>query len=168
MISGPRGPSQPKFYGKYRGVVIDVEDPEGLGRIKVQVPPVYGDEDSGWALPCAPFGGPDMGVFMLPEVDANVWVEFEQGDPSFPIWCGGWWSTGSDVPSGATWQQRIIKSATGHSIVLDDDADEIRIEHSGGAKIVFSSDGILIDSGGQTIALSSSSVSVNDGALEVT
>ena len=76
------------FYGKYRGLVTDIQDPLMLGRIKAQVPDVMGSDDSGWAMPCAPFGGSQAGFFALPVVGAGVWIEFEHGDPDYPIWAG--------------------------------------------------------------------------------
>ncbi len=77
------------FLGKFRGRVIDNDDPLKLGRIKAKVPDVFGDEESGWALPCFPVAGPGMGLFMVPPVDAWVWIEFEYGKPEKPIWTGG-------------------------------------------------------------------------------
>ncbi len=79
------------FYGKYRGIVTDIEDPLKIGRIKARVPDVLGDEPSGWALPCVPFAGDGMGFYALPDTDARVWIEFEQGDPDYPVWTGCWW-----------------------------------------------------------------------------
>ena len=101
-----------------------VDDPDSMGRIKARVPSVCGTEETGWALPCLPFVGPDMGIFMVPEVDANVWVEFEQGDIRFPIWSGGWWSTGSDVPNGATPQQ-VLLAATKNAAELCGVGDDL-------------------------------------------
>ena len=83
-----------RFYGKYRGLVVDNADPERLGRLKVKVPGVLGEEVvTGWAMPCLPYGGEaDQGFLFIPEVGAGVWVEFEQGDLEFPIWVGTFWS----------------------------------------------------------------------------
>ena len=75
-----------KFYGKYRGKVTDNTDPLMQGRIRANVPAVFGEEDTGWALPAAPYGGSGVGFFFVPPVDANVWIEFEGGDPDYPIW----------------------------------------------------------------------------------
>ena len=61
-----------------------------MGRIKARVPDVLGDRESGWAMPCAPFGGSGMGFIALPSVDAGVSIEFEYGDPDYPIWSGCW------------------------------------------------------------------------------
>ena len=81
------------FYGKYRGVVTDNMDPLMTGRIRARVADVLGDGESGWAMPAAPFGGNGMGFFALPDVGAGVWIEFEHGDPDFPIWTGVWWGS---------------------------------------------------------------------------
>ena len=77
-----------KYYGKYRGIVTDNQDPNNLSRIKVKVPDVLGDVESGWALPCSPYTGNGTGMFTVPEPDTGVWVEFEAGDPSYPVWMG--------------------------------------------------------------------------------
>ncbi len=72
------------FFGKYPGVVTDNQDPEKRGRIKAKVPDIFGDVESGWALPCAPFDG----FCSLPKVSAGVWIEFVGGDAEYPI-CSG-------------------------------------------------------------------------------
>ena len=89
-----------KYYGKYRGIVVDNSDPENLGRLKVKVPSILGnDVVTGWAMPCLPYGGAsDQGFFAIPEIDAGVWVEFEMGDLEYPIWVGTYWSK----PGGTT------------------------------------------------------------------
>ena len=92
-----------RFYGKYRGFVVDNQDPAKLGRLKVKVPSVLGnDVATGWAMPCAPYGGAaDQGFLFIPEVGAGVWTEFEEGDLEFPIWTGTFWSqpdSGSELP----------------------------------------------------------------------
>src|SRR5215510_10895257 len=82
-----------RYYGKYRGQVTDNNDPTGRGRIEVLVPAVMGNEPV-WALPCVPYAGKDVGFYAIPKVDAGVWVEFEAGDPSHPIWVGCYWGDG--------------------------------------------------------------------------
>ena len=77
-----------RFFGKYRGVVTDNDDPEQLGRIRARVPEVLAGVESPWALPCVPYAGPNQGQYMIPPVDAGVWIEFEGGHPSRPIWAG--------------------------------------------------------------------------------
>lgn len=163
-----------KFYGKYRGIVTDINDPLMTGRIRAHVPDVMGDQESGWALPCAPFGGSGMGFFALPTVGAGVWIEFEHGDPDYPIWVGAWFGSTADMPTellAPPYKKTLIKTESGHSIVLDDTPGigGITLQTSGGQKIVINSLGIEIDNGqGSTIKLTGPQVSVNNGALEVT
>src|SRR5712692_988246 len=123
-----------RFYGKYRGIVSDNADPLSRGRVKANVPEVLGDVESGWASPCAPYAGPDKGWFVIPESGDGVWIEFEAGDPSRPIWVGSWWGDG-DIPndangSPATTQTKILKSASGLIVDLDDAGAEITVSDS--------------------------------------
>jgi len=131
------------FYGKYRGVVVDNEDPEQLGRLKVSVPSVLGPEVvTGWAMPCMPYGGAaNQGFLFIPEVDAGVWIEFEEGDLEFPIWTGTYWTKpdgeselplANDAEGEETEIQnpvtsKIIKTLRGHTIQLEDAEGEERI-----------------------------------------
>ncbi|MBD2463787.1 baseplate assembly protein [Oscillatoria sp. FACHB-1407] len=80
-----------QFFGKYRGKVVANKDPMHLGRIQVQVPAIFGAGHQSWALPCVPYAGSDVGFFAIPPVGANIWVEFEGGDPDNPIWSGCFW-----------------------------------------------------------------------------
>jgi phage baseplate assembly protein gpV len=131
---------QHRFYGKYRASVTDNSDPLNRGRIRVHVPEVLGDVESGWCTPCVPYAGTDKGWFVMPEVGDAVWVEFEAGDPSRPIWVGSWYGDG-DIPndpagSQATTQTKIFKSASGLIVDLDDSASEIKISDSSGSNIL--------------------------------
>ncbi len=87
-----------RYYGKYRGTVFNNIDPEQRGRIQAIVPDVQGLVPTNWALPCVPLAGIQEGVFMVPQLKAAVWIEFEQGDPDYPIWVGGFWGQASPVP----------------------------------------------------------------------
>ena len=89
---------QTPFYGKYRGTVTENSDPSMLGRIRAKVQDVLGSNDSGWALPSLPYAGKGVGLFLVPPVGASVWIEFEHGDPDYPIWSGCFWATG-EVPA---------------------------------------------------------------------
>jgi hypothetical protein len=156
-----------RYFGKYRGSVDNIDDPEGIGRIQARVPSVYADRISPWALPAVPFAGAAHGLVLLPEVDDLVWIEFEAGDPARPIWTGTWWGTqGLPDPGGTT--QRVLATTGGLKIVLDEDADELRLVHGGGAEIVLSADEIRLEIAGKSLVLSATGLSVNDGALEVT
>src|SRR5262245_65982814 len=80
-----------RYYGKYRGQVTDNSDPQNLGRLRAKVPRILGDVDTGWALPAFPYGGAsEQGFFMIPDVGAGVWIEFEEGHLSYAIWSGDW------------------------------------------------------------------------------
>lgn len=168
------GPDVVRFYGKYRGVVSDIHDPLMMGRIKARVPDVLGDQESGWALPCAPFGGSAVGFFSLPAVGAGAWIEFEYGDPDYPIWSGCWWGSAAEVPPillAPPYKKLMVVTEGGNSILLDDTpgVGGITLETSGGQKLVLSPTGVVIDNGmGGSIKLTGPQVSINDGALEVT
>ncbi len=165
-MSGP-------FWGKFRGTVSSISDPMQQGRIQAKVPDVLGTEDSGWALPCAPFGGAQTGFFALPKVGASVWIEFEHGDPDYPIWTGCFWGSTSDMPTvllAPPYKKVMIVTEGGNSIVLDDTpgAGGIKLETSGGQKLSLTATGVEIDNGmGGSIKLEGPQVSVNSGALEV-
>lgn len=171
-----------RLYGKYRGYVHRVDDPENRGRIQAIVPRLLGpDEPTGWAMPSSPYAGPDQGMFMVPDVGAGVWVEFEEGDLSRPIWSGMWWGSpqaddvglpdsiargvarsahqpevpGSGAPervpeiprhgrpsTTAGPKVRILKSASGHRIVLDDERRVLEIHDAQGNRIVLGPDGM--------------------------
>lgn len=166
------------FYGKYRGIVADINDPLQIGRIRATVPDVMGEEESGWAMPSVPFGGNGMGFFALPKRDAGVWIEFEHGDPDYPIWSGCWFGSAAEMPPvllteppNSPFKKVLLKTEGGHSILFDDKpgAGGITLETSSGQKIVVSTTGIEIDNGqGASIKLTGPQVSINGGALEVT
>lgn len=153
-----------RFYGKYRGVVTDVD--EDTFRVKAKLPGVLGDQTTGWARPCVPFAGKSIGMAFLPAVGAGVWIEFEGGDVSYPIFTGYYWNDGEN-PAQATSKVRVIITEGGAQILLSDDPQSITITDKAGRKIVLDSNGITISKGSQQVVVSDGSVSVNDGALEV-
>jgi Type VI secretion system/phage-baseplate injector OB domain len=81
----------PPQYGKFRGIVVDNVDPEGIGRVMVKVPAVLGVH-SLWALPCVPYSPAPPTPFEVPQPGSQVWVEFEGGNPELPIWTGCFWT----------------------------------------------------------------------------
>jgi hypothetical protein len=155
-----------RYFGKYRGLVQDVNDPESMGRITAKVPAVYGDEVSPWALPASPFAGSQHGFLALPEQNDGVWMEFEAGDPSRPIWSGFWWGS-NEMPSPNGPLQRVWVTSQGLKIVLDDDSKKLQLLHPGGGEITMTDNDITIKIGSAQIVLSSSGVSINNGAIEV-
>jgi uncharacterized protein involved in type VI secretion and phage assembly len=158
-----------RFAGRYLGTVVDNDDPKGLCRIKVRVPEVFRGETSGWCLPSAPYAGPGAGFAAVPPVGAMVFVEWPAGDVTrVPIWSGGVWADGEGV-EGAGPEVIILLTTAGNRVELrDSSGDEaIEITSVSGAKVALDSDGALIEFGSQKVALTRSSISFNDGALEV-
>ncbi len=150
-----------RFSGKYRGTVSDDRSGGDLGKLRVKVPDVYDDQDSPVAWPCVPFAGPNHGFVAIPEVDDGVWVEFEAGDPSRPIWVGSWFAQG-DMPSPSDTNVRTLITSGGLKLVMDDGANELRLEHPDGAKLSLTSDGITLSMNSTTLVLSADGISMND------
>ena len=160
----------PTFIGKFRGTVTDNRDPLMLGRIRASVPDMLGEQESGWAMPCVPYAGDGVGLYLIPPVDASVWIEFEHGDPEYPIWSGCFWAAGEVPASPAQPETKVLKTDVGTITVNDmPGAGGITIETAAGMKIEISATGIEIDDGqGAKIQLSGPQTSINNGALEVT
>jgi hypothetical protein len=130
--SSDSGPSMPgdkpvdePRWGKYQGVVVNPVDPELRGRMLVQVPDVWGPNVSSWAHPCLPWGGMSLGMYVIPAVGANVWVEFLHGDPDWPIWTGFWWGKLTDPPPSTKLTvpgvpQVAMESLLKHAVVISD------------------------------------------------
>ena len=153
-------------FGKYRGLVTNVDDPLKIGRVTAKVPEIFGeDQDAPWALPAVPFAGKKHGLVLLPEVNDGVWIEFEAGDISRPIWTGCWWGT-DDLDDVSKTRTRALVTTKGHKLVLDDDADEIHLIHSQGAEIKLTKTDMTLKSGSGQIKLSAAGVDVNNGALK--
>jgi len=154
-----------RFFGKYRGVVSDVD--ASTMRIKATVPAVLGDQPTGWARACVPFAGASMGFAFLPAEQSGVWIEFEGGDVSLPIWSGCFWHDG-EAPSDASDSKLVIVTKAGQEISFDLDGGTITIEDGNGNTVTLGSDGISLKTSSQSIELGSSGVNINQGALEVT
>lgn len=167
--------SEGRYYGKYRGSVRNNIDPMMKGRLMVEVPDVGGSMLSSWAMPCLPVAGMNMGMFTVPPIGAGVWVEFERGDPDYPVWVGGYYAE-ADVPvmarmvppgvSGIT-----LQTLAKNGLVISDvpgPTGGILIQTSTGAMISVSDVGIVISNGkGATINMTGPTVDINLGALTV-
>lgn len=154
---------QNRFYGKYRGVVTQVD--EDTLRVKAKVPAVLGSQETGWAMPCVPYAGPQVGVAFLPEKGSGVWIEFEGGMVSFPIWTGCYWRT-EEFPSEAKADVKAIVTKKS-KLVLDDSAPSCTWSDANENTVTLDSDGIAMERGSKNVKITTSSVSTNDGALEV-
>jgi uncharacterized protein involved in type VI secretion and phage assembly len=165
-----------KFYGKYRGMVINNVDPERKGRLQVQVPDVANVIPASWALPCLPFTGQQMGFFAVPAIGAGVWVEFEQGNPDFPVWSGCWYGLGTEIPSliqpgMPPLSGVIIQTQLQNTLMISDapgPAGGILLKTTTGAMIAINDVGITISNGkGAVITMTGPVVDVNVGALTI-
>lgn len=166
-----------KFYGKYRGMVISNVDPMQQGRLMVQVPDVGGLIPGTWAMPCVPIAGIQNGMFALPIIGSGVWVEFEQGDPDFPIWVGGFWGSAAEVPALALLTPPAVPAITlqtplQNGLTISDvpgPTGGIMIKSTTGAMLIVNDTGIYIQNGkGAAITLVGPVVTINNGALTVT
>ena len=158
-----------QYFGKYRGTVANNIDPMQQGRIQVSVPSVLGSGQLSWAMPCVPYAGSGVGLFLIPPVDANIWVEFEAGDPDYPIWSGCFWGIGEVPALPAIAEMKVLKTDS-CTITLNDlpGIGGVTIETMTGMKIILSATGLEIDNGqGGSIKMTGPQVSVNNGGLEV-
>jgi uncharacterized protein involved in type VI secretion and phage assembly len=168
-----------QFLGKYRGVVVNNVDPLLRGRLLVTVPDVLGIVPSSWAEPCVPLAGPTglpMGVYMVPPIGAGVWVEFERGDPSAPIWVGCRWGAPTDVPPIAhlglpVSPNIVLQSAAQNALVISDlpgPTGGIMLKSTTGATLIVNDTGIYIQNGkGASLVMAGPAVTINQGALTV-
>jgi len=181
MTTTTSSPEIRAFYGKYRGTVVNNVDPLLRGRLMLEVPDVTGLVPSSWAEPCVPLAGPTgppMGVYMVPPIGAGVWVEFERGDPSKPIWVGCRWGLPSDVPplalAGLPVSPNICMQTMGQNMLMLSDMPPtpatggIILKSLTGATLVVNDLGIFIQNGkGASITLMGPAVDINLGALTI-
>lgn len=126
------------FFGKYRGWVVDSRDPMNRGRLRVKTPAVLGDKEV-WAMPCVPYAGEGVGFVFRAQVGTGVWVEFEAGDPSAPIWSGFYWADGQLPANPLAASANFIRTPT-MSVVFDDDAPAFRVAVDGGVTLTVGDD----------------------------
>jgi uncharacterized protein involved in type VI secretion and phage assembly len=174
-MTGPA--SETRYYGKYRGTVINVEDPMRIGRIMAEVPQVYGMLPSTWAMPCVSFAGIQSGEWTVPPLGAGVWIEFEQGDPNYPIWTGGYWGSAAEPPAmallaPASVNHYVLQTTLQNTLQVSDlpgPTGGILLKTTTGAMIAINELGITISNGqGATIVMAGPTVTINAGALTIT
>ncbi|HVR53469.1 MAG TPA: phage baseplate assembly protein V [Pseudorhodoferax sp.] len=165
-----------KFYGKYRGLVLNNIDPMQMGRLMVQVPDVGGLMPSTWAMPCVPVAGIQNGMFALPMVGSGVWVEYEQGDVDHPIWVGCFWGSAAEVPALARLTPPAVQSITlqtplQNGLTISDlpgPTGGIMLKSATGATLIVNDTGIYIQNGkGASLTMLGPTVTVNAGALTI-
>jgi uncharacterized protein involved in type VI secretion and phage assembly len=166
-----------KYLGKFRGLVVNNIDPQQIGRILVMVPDVSNIIPSSWAMPSLPLAGIQMGMQVIPPIGAGVWVEFEQGNPDYPIWSGCWWGSAAEVPplalAGLPGSPNILLQTTGQNTLMISDlpgpTGGIMIKSATGALLIVNDIGITISNGkGASIAMVGPTVTINAGAMVIT
>ncbi|HEY6222562.1 MAG TPA: phage baseplate assembly protein V [Gemmatimonadales bacterium] len=165
-----------KYYGKYRGVVVNNVDPMKIGRLQASVADVAQALPTSWAMPCVPVAGISMGAYFVPPVGAGVWIEFEQGDPDYPIWSGCFWGSAAEVPALAlagnpVSPSIVLQTQLQNTIVISDlpgPAGGIILKSATGAAILINTVGITLTNGaGATLVMAGPTVTINNGALVV-
>jgi uncharacterized protein involved in type VI secretion and phage assembly len=166
-----------RYFGKYRGTVVNNVDPMQMGRVQVMVPDVSNAMLSSWAMPCAPVSGMQHGHFALPPIGSGVWVEFEQGDPDYPIWVGCFWGSAAEVPALALLAPPAVpaialQTVAQNGILISDvpgPTGGIMLKSTAGATLIVNDTGIYIQNGqGASIVMVGPTITVNGGALVVT
>lgn len=158
-----------RVHGRHVATVIDNVDPKNLCRVRVLVPEVLADQESGWCRPAMPYAGPSVGFAAVPPVGSVVLVEWPSGDVSRePVWSGAAWADGDGV-EGAGPDAVIIVTPGGNKVELRDESgsEKLELTAASGAKVTMDSNGLTLAFGSQKLAMTNQSVSVNDGALEI-
>lgn len=158
-----------RFYGKYRGTVENTVDPMQQGRVQIRCPAVLGDGTLSWAMPCVPYAGSGVGLFLVPPSGANIWVEFEAGDPDKPILAGCFWGVG-EVPAAPAVEQMKVLATDMATVEINDLVGMLTVTTNtplGEAVIAAGPDSLELSIAGRKVSLTPISVTVNDGALEV-
>lgn len=170
-----------RYHGKYRATVINNVDPKNIGRLQVKVPDVSNVALSSWAMPCVPLGGIQMGMYMIPAINAGVWIEFEQGDPDYPIWVGYYWGSTAEVPSMAQplapgAPAIVMQTPTQNAVVISDVA--VPPMTAPGAMLFSPGASITVDGSSVTITATTINLigavnimgptDINGGALKIT
>ena len=164
------------YLGKFRGTVLNNVDPMQMARLQVMVTDVSGLIPSSWAMPCFPIAGKQMGAYFIPQIGAGVWVEFEQGDPDYPIWTGCYYGSAAEVPvlalAGNPASPSIVLQTTAQNTLVISDlpgpTGGIMLKSTTGATLIVNDTGIYIQNGkGAMITMVGPTITINNGALTV-
>jgi len=165
-----------RYYGKYRGMVLNNIDPLQQGRLQIQVPDVAGLAPTSWAMPCVPIAGLQNGMVAAPLIGSGVWVEFEQGNADHPIWVGCFWGSAAEIPALALASPPGIPAITlqtplQNGLTISDlpgPTGGIMLKSATGATLIVNDTGIYIQNGkGAALTLVGPAVTINNGALTV-
>ena len=174
-----------RYYGLYPAIVTNLVDPDQIGRVQVQLPWLgNGNDVRVWATLLTPYADDDQGLQILPEVDTQVVVGFEAGDPHRAYIVGSCWNGKEMMPVSATrpnnkrvWRTRAksslefddtegaakvtLQMQSGHKIVLDDSADQVEVTHSNGSTIKINAAGQISVTANATVEVTASAVNVH-------
>lgn len=141
-----------KYYGRYEGFVVDSNDPEGRGRIKVKCPKVWGDDyPDKWVLPMGMYAGNKAGMHFMPDKDDPVWIGFEYGDPNFPYWQYGWWLKNRSIEIADN-KVYCIVTPGGHTLYLGEKDNKVYLAYKNGKSIELTEDLVNLGTlGGQHV-----------------
>jgi uncharacterized protein involved in type VI secretion and phage assembly len=165
-----------RYFGKYRGTVVNNVDPMQMARLQVMVTDVSGVIPSTWALPCFPIAGKQMGAYFVPQVGSGVWVEFEQGNPDYPIWTGCYYGSAAEVPAlalaGNPASPSILLQTTAQNTFVISDlpgpTGGIMLKSASGATLIVNDTGIYLQNGkGASLVMTGPTVTLNNGAFTV-
>jgi uncharacterized protein involved in type VI secretion and phage assembly len=168
-----------ELYGVYEGTVVDVLDPEGLGRVRVRLTSrKVPDVERAWARLATLMAGDGRGTWFVPDVGEQVVVAFEAGDPRRPYVVGALWHSGARPPEAMDPQgdntRRVIATRGGTRIAIDDATRRVEIRDANGNSIVLEPAGISITASARlkvdasTIELSAGMLTVNAGMSRFT
>ena len=166
-----------KYLGKYRGTCLNNVDPLQIGRIQVIVPDVSNVAPSSWAMPSVPVAGLQHGVFAVPPIGSGVWIEFEKGDPDYPIWTGCFWGSAAEVPAAAQLAAPGVPAITmqtfGQNALSISDVPGptggFMVKSTTNATLIVNDTGIYLQNGkGASIIMAGPTVTINNGALVIT
>ncbi len=176
--------SQNRINGVVVAKVTSTKDPENLGRVKVNypwMPESLSQVESDWARVAAPSAGADRGFLFTPEVNDEVLIAFEYGDMNYPYIVGALWNSMDKPPKGTTAiyggdgkiNQRVVRSRSGHLIILDDtqgkeqiiiqdktEKNSIVIDSKTKAMTIKAEGDLMIEAGGKLIIKSKGDASI--------
>ena len=125
-----------RFYGLYHGFVVENEDPEKRGRLKVKIPSVLAEQVfEQWIYGKSIFNSNKIGIFAIPAIGSGVWITFINGDPAMPIWEMGWFAD-KEIPD--EFKERYLDGITfkHDRIFIQSDKASIELFENGNIEII--------------------------------
>jgi hypothetical protein len=168
--------STKRYFGKYRGTVLNNVDPLNRARIQAQVQAVSSLLPTTWCEPCLPLAGKQMGAYFVPQIQAGVWIEFEQGDPARPIWTGCLWGSMAEVPALAlaglpASPSIVLQTAGQNTLMISDVPGQVGgiLLKVGATTVSVASTGIILQCGSSMISMTpAGAIIINGGAGSIT